>query len=63
MTADQPTSADESFDDETFQTELSELTEHACEADVDIGGAYSVQTPWPNHSDYTIEITGLTNHD
>ena len=62
MTPDQPDSADEPFDRETFQLELAKLIDHAREAGVDIKGAYGVRSPHSEHPDYTVEITEIAKH-
>ena len=59
MTTDDPLSADESFDRDSFRTELAELIDHSREANADIEGAYDVRSPRPGDTDYTIEITEI----
>ena len=63
MTTDRPSAADEPFDQDTFETELAELIDHACECAVDIRGGYDVCVPRPTQPNYTVEITEITKSE
>ena len=59
MTRDKHHSDGGPLDHETLETEFADLIKRAREADLTVEGAYDVRSPWPEETDYTVEISPI----